>query len=325
MKDSQHEQRLKNEPYLVNMIGVCIVTYNEETYIAECIDSALAQKCSEPIRVYVANDCSTDKTAEVCRSYGDKIVFIDREKNLGLVGNTFALLNQIRNDGCEYIAMLDGDDYWCDELKLQKQIDYMHTHPEYGLVHTCVDVLFPSGLKKDKRTRELEGNVFGKVSNITIGNCTVVFKTELLNLIDFEEFQQQGFHSVDYVMYYIFSSKTQFGFLPNHTAVWRRGHSSVSNNIHNEEQQIKYEAYYGIAVWKYLAQKFPDVCSYSDAAGSYYEHLCAFHISFRFGDRKRTKLEYHQMSEADQKRFRLKYWVILEIYENYKTFVEENI
>lgn len=74
--------------YLVNMIGICIVTYNEETYIAECIDSALAQKCSEPIRVYVANDCSTDKTAEVCRSYGDKIVFIDREKNLGLVGNT---------------------------------------------------------------------------------------------------------------------------------------------------------------------------------------------------------------------------------------------
>ena len=78
-------------------------------------------------------------------------------------------------------------------------------------------------------------------------------------------------------------------------------------------------------MWKYLAQKFPDVCSYSDEARSYYEHLCAFHISFRFGDRKRTIQEYHQMSEADQKRFRLKYWVILEIYENYKTFVEENI
>ena len=78
-------------------------------------------------------------------------------------------------------------------------------------------------------------------------------------------------------------------------------------------------------MWKYLAQKFPDVCSYSDEARSYYEHLCAFHISFRFGDRKRAIQEYHQMSEADQKRFRLKYWVILEIYENYKTFVEENI
>lgn len=78
-------------------------------------------------------------------------------------------------------------------------------------------------------------------------------------------------------------------------------------------------------MWKYLAQKFPDVCSYSDEARSYYEHLCAFHISFRFGDKKRTIQEYHPMSDADQKRFRLKYWVILEIYENYKTFVEENI
>ena len=62
-------------------------------------------------------------------------------------------------------------------------------------------------------------------------------------------------------------------------------------------------------MWKYLAQKFPDVCSYSDEARSYYEHLCAFHISFRFGDRKRTIQEYHPMSEANQKRFRLKYWV----------------
>ena len=291
------------------MIGVCIVTYNEEKYIAECIDSALAQQCTEPVRVYVANDCSTDKTAEVCRSYGDKIVFIDREKNLGLVGNTLALLDQIRNDGCEYVAMLDGDDYWCDDLKLQKQIDYMHEQPEYGLVHTCFDLLFPKGLQKDDRTSCLEGNVWGKVNSITIGNCTVVFKTELLNLIEFEEFQQQGFYSVDYVMYYIFSSKTQFGFISDHTAVWRRGHSSVSNSINDLEKQIRYEAYYGIYVWRYLAKKYPDVCSYSEEAGNSYVHLHAFHISFRFGDRKRAMQEYHQMSEADQKRFRLKYLV----------------
>lgn len=291
------------------MIGVCIVTYNEEKYIAECIDSALAQQCTEPVRVYVANDCSTDKTAEVCRSYGDKIVFIDREKNLGLVGNTLALLDQIRNDGCEYVAMLDGDDYWCDDLKLQKQIDYMHEHPEYGLVHTCCDLLFPSGLQKDDRTSCLEGNVWGKIDKLHMGNCTVMFRTELLNLIDFAEFLQQGFLVADYVMYTIFSNKTQFGFIPEHTAVWRRGHSSVSNNLNDVEKQIRYEAYYGIAMWKYLAKKFPNSITFSEEAGEHYAHERAFHISFRFGDRKRAMQEYHQMSEADQKRFRLKYLV----------------
>ena len=114
------------------MIGVCVTTYNHEKYIKQCIDSVLSQKCSELIRIYVGNDCSKDSTDRICQTYGEKIIYINRPQNLGLVANTMDLLDRMRNDGCDYIAMLDGDDYWCDENKLQKQINYFNKHPEYG-------------------------------------------------------------------------------------------------------------------------------------------------------------------------------------------------
>lgn len=292
---------------LEEMIGVCIVTYNEEKYIAECIDSALMQQCTEPVRVYVANDCSTDKTADVCRSYGNHIEFVDREKNLGLVGNTMALLDQIRKDGCEYIAMLDGDDYWCDPLKLQKEIDYMRAHSEYGLVHTCVDLLYPDGLRKDKRKEDREGNVFPYMESYNIANCSVLFRTECLDMVNFEEFQQQGLRSCDYVMYCIFASKWQFGFMPEHTAVWRRGHESVSGSK-SVEKQIGY-VQNDLAHWKYLSKLFPERFDYTEENGERYLTMCSFNIAFRLGDRKRAIAEYKKMDIESQKKYRLKYMV----------------
>lgn len=282
------------------MIGVCIVTYNQENYIAQAIESVLSQaNCGHRVVVYIGNDCSTDKTGEICHRYAsrypDKVVVIDNEKNLGLVGNTMNLLDIMRHDGCEYIAMLDGDDYWCDNHKLQKQMSYMHAHPEYGLVHTCVDLLYPHKLIVDDRKTMQEGDVSSIIFDYRIGNCSVVFKTELLNMIDFEEFLQQGFMSVDFIMYVIFSCYTQFGFQNDHTAVWRRGHDSVSNT-NDMEKQIRY-VQNDIAMWKYAARLFPDRWTANAQDLEYYLHYRAFAIAFKYGDRKRALSEVKLMGE----------------------------
>ena len=282
------------------MIGVCIVTYNQEQYIAQAIDSVLMQAdCGHQVVAYIGNDCSTDRTGEICHQYvslyPDKVVVIDNEKNLGLVGNTMNLLDIMRKDGCKYIAMLDGDDYWCDNHKLQKQMNYMHAHPEYGLIHTCIDLLYPHKYIADKRESVQEGDVSQVIFDFPIGNCSVVFKTELLNLIDFEEFQQQGFMSVDFIMYVIFSCHTQFGFLNDHTAVWRRGHDSVSNT-NDMEKQIRY-VQNDIAMWKYAARLFPDRWTANAQDLEYYLHYRAFAIAFKYGDRKRALSEVKLMGE----------------------------
>lgn len=280
------------------MIGVCIVTYNQEQYISQAIESVLMQAdCGHKVVAYVGNDCSTDKTGEICHQYAAKypeqIVVIDNPSNLGLVGNTMNLLDIMRQDGCTYIAMLDGDDYWCDDHKLQKQMDYMHIHPEYGLVHTCIDLLYPHKLVPDNRKSALEGDVSNVIFSYRIGNCSVVFKTELLNLIDFAEFQQQGFMSVDFIMYIIFSCHTQFGFLSDHTAVWRRGHDSVSNT-NDMEKQIRY-VNNSLAMWRYAAELYPERWTANAQDLEDYYHFRAFAIAFKYGDRKRALQEARLM------------------------------
>ena len=95
------------------MVGVCITAYNHEKYIESCIKSVLSQKCDEPIVVYIGEDCSRDKTKELCTQIANQypnIRLFDRPTNIGLAANTIDLLQRMYDDGCEYIAMLDGDD-----------------------------------------------------------------------------------------------------------------------------------------------------------------------------------------------------------------------
>ena len=134
------------------MIAVCIATYNQESFIAQAVESALMQVCDQPIRIYIGDDASTDGTQAVCERYAaqdKRIVYVRREKNMGLVDNTIDLYRRIIADGCSYIAMLDGDDYWIAPHKLQMQVDYMRAYPEYGFVHTAayddVDKCRPPG------------------------------------------------------------------------------------------------------------------------------------------------------------------------------------
>ena len=305
------------------MIGVCIVTYNQEQYIAQAIESVLMQEpCGHEVVIYVGNDCSTDRTGEICDEYANRlknedwrlknfrIKVIHNKKNLGLVGNTMNLLDIMRKDGCDFIAMLDGDDYWSDSKKLQKQMAYFEAHPEYGLVHTYVDVLYPDGLQVAKKRDVQEGDISSIVlgHGYQIGNNTVIFKAELLNLIDFDNFQHQGFMSCDYIMYIIFACHTQFGFLPEHTAVWRRGHDSVSNP-QDMERQIGY-IQNALAMWRYAAKLFPERWTAEEQELEDFFHSQTFKIAFKYGDRKRAIAEAKMMNADDRNRCRLKILVV---------------
>lgn len=298
------------------MIGVCIVTYNQEQYIAQAIESVLIQEdCGHEVVIYVGEDNSTDRTGAICDEYASRsfanslnpsfaIKVFHNEKNLGLVGNTMNLLNIMREDGCDYIAMLDGDDYWSDPKKLQKQVAYFDAHPEYGLVHTYVDSLYPDGLHRAVEYPVQEGDVWPLIGSYSIGNCSVVFRTQLLDMIDFVEFQNYGLRSCDYSMYAVFASKWQIGFIPEHTAVWRRGIESVSGTA-DMEKQIQY-VQNDLAHWKYLSTIFPERWPYTEEDGKRYLHMCAFNIAYRFGNRERVIREIPLMSKDAQKAQKIK-------------------
>lgn len=105
------------------LISVCVVTFNQELYISKCIDSILSQKVTGKIEILVADDCSTDKTAEIVNEYVEKypdvVRLLRNVSNLGAQSNFCKVLRAAQG---EFIAVCDGDDYWNSSNKLELQL-----------------------------------------------------------------------------------------------------------------------------------------------------------------------------------------------------------
>jgi glycosyltransferase involved in cell wall biosynthesis len=114
------------------VVSVICITYGHEEYIAQALDSFLMQKTNFPYQILVGEDKGPDRTAEIVMEYAekypDRIVPFIREKNMGAQRN---LIDLCRRAGTKYVAFCEGDDFWIDEYKLQKQYDFMEAHPEY--------------------------------------------------------------------------------------------------------------------------------------------------------------------------------------------------
>jgi glycosyltransferase involved in cell wall biosynthesis len=113
-------------------VSVIVATYNQEKYIRHTLESIVTQKTDFDFEALVGDDCSTDGTAEIIREFATKypniIVPYIREKNLGMYGNIPELMTHAKG---EYISIIEGDDYWIDENKLQKQVDFLDNNPDY--------------------------------------------------------------------------------------------------------------------------------------------------------------------------------------------------
>ena len=268
------------------MIAVCITTYNHESYIAQCLDSVFAQVCDEPIRIYIGDDCSTDNTATICRHYASadkRIVYVRRDSNCGLTNNTIDLYRLIMADGCDYIAMLDGDDWWTDTHKLQLQTDYLRTHPETGFVHTNGRTMSGS----HKWTFGQRKGVYG-VDSPGFANCTVMFRTSLLNDQLLADIEAQHFLWLDYPLYGVFYQQTKWAYLPQQTAVWR-DHISVSQpETAQSALRLREER---CRMWKWLESRFPGKTGWTEQAEKEYLLSERLTIIYIFNDRNLVTTE----------------------------------
>ncbi|WP_373032846.1 glycosyltransferase [Sulfurovum sp.] len=114
------------------IVSVFMITYNHEKYIAEALDSILMQEVDFRYEIVVGEDCSTDNTRQILLEYRDKypdkFKLLLHNENIGMMPNVISTLKACTG---KYIAMLEGDDYWADPLKLQKQVDFLDDHEKY--------------------------------------------------------------------------------------------------------------------------------------------------------------------------------------------------
>lgn len=125
-------------------VSVYVPTYNHEKYIVKALDSILMQKCSFPIEILVGEDASTDNTRSVLKEYerehSENIRYFYRENNMSRLRVHNAADLRLRCSG-KYIIALEGDDYWIDPFKLQKQYDFLQSHPDYiAVAHRTIVV-----------------------------------------------------------------------------------------------------------------------------------------------------------------------------------------
>ena len=135
-------------------LSVFVVTYNQEQYIRQCLDSIVMQQTNFDYEVIIGDDCSTDSTPQICDEYAEKYPFIHvyhHQKNLGLVKNWEFVLNRCTG---EYVAMIEGDDYWTNPNKLQTQVAYLEAHTDCQICFYKPSVVFTEYVKEDQKKRD---------------------------------------------------------------------------------------------------------------------------------------------------------------------------
>lgn len=122
-------------------VSICMITYNHAEFVSECLDNILKQKTNFDFEVVISDDCSTDATADILRDFAIQNPHLSRVYlhpfNLSQTYKKFTpgklnFLYALSRCTGEYIIFIEGDDYFCDENKLQKQVEFLDNHPEYS-------------------------------------------------------------------------------------------------------------------------------------------------------------------------------------------------
>lgn len=236
------------------LVSVCIICYNNHDYIRQAVDSVLMQQVNFPWEIIIADDCSTDGTREVVKDYHRQYPGLFRlvlpEQNT----KAKVFVDLIRAAKGKYIAYLEGDDYWTDPLKLQKQFDFMESHPDLSMCYHKINWTWTYPSTDDPNMESNEGDP--PVSTVYdvlnkgwfIRSCTMFLRNFGL---------PPGFEQLyvgDYPMHVLWAHKGDIGFIPESMGVYRindKGQSEtklVTVDIPKRSKNMRAE----IELYKYI-------------------------------------------------------------------------
>lgn len=216
-------------------LSIVCITYNQEKYIAQAIDSFFSQNIDFNIEIIVADDGSTDLTPSIIRSYKSKsninIKPVLRKKNIGIQSNFKNALERARG---QYIAICEGDDFWTDSSKLQKQVDFLDSHPEHDIVFHPVSVFFEDSSRDSytfpDSTNDLSVERLAK-ENFIQTNSVVYRKKNYRNLsVDALPY--------DWYLHLYHASSGKIGFIDKTMSAYRVHDNGVWWDSHTSNNQI---------------------------------------------------------------------------------------
>ncbi|WP_417371367.1 glycosyltransferase family 2 protein [Gelidibacter japonicus] len=256
-------------------VSVVVGAYNHKNYISKCLDSILMQQVTFSFEIILGEDASSDGTREICKAYAEKhsdkikLFLRSRKDVIYINGNPTGRYNFIENlKACTgtYIALCDGDDYWKDPYKLQKQVQLLENNSNLIACHhwqyiaiekegSFVEVEAPSkGHGYFSQTVASVKNIFA--NQVRMKTRTVMFR----NIID-DDFFPHWFYKVafgDVPLSFLLGKHGDFGFIDEPMAVYRQTNSGISTTGLEELGKKKFKVQHfknWIQIWDY-ADKF---------------------------------------------------------------------
>ncbi len=242
----------------IPLVAIWMVTYNHERFIKTAIESVINQKTNFQYKLFIGEDFSTDKTGKICeelkKEHPQKIELYRHSKNFGGSKNALFLYEKCFATKAKYIALLEGDDYWVDDYKLQKQVDFLEKNREYSIHSGCVE-----RVDRTNKNTAFTQNRFDFKDFLTSNHlitCTVLFRN---NIINYSVLNKKNIFYGDMYLYLCILFKSRgFAYISNEVLSHYRVHSEGFMKS-NTTMQHSYNR--AIQFWytkKYLSIPFSD-------------------------------------------------------------------
>ena len=221
-------------------VSICMITYGHQDYIEQAINSVLNQKTNFDIELIVANDNSPDNTNEIVQRIitshpkGNTIIYLNNNINLGIMPNFAQALKKCSG---KYLALCEGDDYWINEMKLQKQVDFLENNIDFAICFHKVNVEIKGIISNDSITSKSANitTIYDLAKGNFMHTCSVVYRNYL-----FAEFPNY-FTQSPIGDYYLHMLNARFGkiyFFEENMANYRVHDSSYWSSKKQAEREI---------------------------------------------------------------------------------------
>ncbi len=275
------------------LVSIICLTYNQAQYIRKTLEGFVMQKTNFPIEILIHDDASTDETADIIREYENEYPEIikpiyQKENQYSkkiAIGVTY-IYPKVKG---KYIALCEGDDYWTDPLKLQKQVNFLEQHSDYSLIYTRTNIYNQTTGKMENETFGYEYKGYNALLSINcIPTLTICMRTDaMLQYLKDVEPQEKKWLMGDYPAWLWIGYHHKIKYIPDITSVYRVSKESASHSQNPKKQEafilseIEIKEYYRN---KFGIQPFED---YQKAINSLYFKLFELFFQARYFQKAR--------------------------------------
>lgn len=316
------------------MVTVCVVTYNQEKWIRQTLDSILAQQTEYPFEVIIGEDHGGDGTRAICEEYVDKVESGEwRDESKGLqhirllpltdnLGVTANWIRCVQAGTGMYIMTCAGDDWWHNPKKIQMQVDFMEAHPECVVCHTDIDEYKENNgtilrnVKHAKGVLPPEGMIQKEIlaGKEGISAVTMCIRREAFEkYVPADEFARRRFPREDWPTLLVLSAHGEIRYISESTATYRVGHESITRTSNYEK--ILMRAQKDKEMTEYLYSLFPEWGPFED--GPWFDNI-GYHHAMMAAYRNNDYQSARRFAKMDKFPARATYmarmWITFKVY-----------